>query len=96
MANLQEQYFLKAQKQRKTIRELLENGTSAVLEMPDHEVLYEINVKWLNNHGIDVKTVTDRDGRPICLLDTSKMLTLKPEYEKRYIDQPLFGDENVR
>ena len=96
MANLQELYYQKAQKQRETIRRLLQEGTSASIEMPDHETLYDINVKWLNQHGIDVKTVTDRDGRPICLLDTSKIITLKPDYEKRYVDQPLFGDENVR
>ena len=85
MANLQELYYQKALKQRETIRELIKNSTSA-----------SINIQWLKKHGIDVNTVTDRDGRPICLLDTSKILSLKPEYEKRYLDQPLFGDENVR
>ena len=96
MANLQELYYQKALKQRENIRELLKNGTSASIEMPNHETLFDINVQWLKQHGIDVSIVTDRDGRPICLLDTSKILSLKPDFEKRYIEQPLFGDENVR
>lgn len=96
MANLQELYYQKALKQRESIRELLKNSTSASIEVPEHETLYDINIQWLKKHGIDVNIVTDRDGRPICLIDTSKILTLKPDYEKRYVDQPLYGDENVR
>ena len=96
MANLQELYYQKALKQRDEIRELLKNSTSASIEMPEHETLFDINIQWLKKHGINVNIVTDRDGRPICLLDTSKFLSLKPEYEKRYLEQPLFGDENVR
>ena len=96
MANLQQLYYDKAIKQRKSISTLLQNGTSAILEMPNHETLFDINIKWLKQHGIDVSVVRDRDGRPICLIDTSKMLSLKPEYEKRYIDQPLFDDQNIR
>ena len=96
MASLQELYYQKAQKQRETIRKLLQEGTSAIIEMPNHETLYDINIKWLSKHNIDVTYEKDRDGRPICLLDTNKVMTLKPEFEKRYMDQPLFGDENVR
>lgn len=96
MANLQDLYYKKAQQQRKAIRELLQNGTSALLEMPNHETLFDINIKWLNEYGIDVEVVKDRDGRPICLIDTSRLAEIPKQYEDRYVKAPLFEEENQR
>lgn len=96
MVNLQDLYYQKAQKQRREIGRLLQEGTSAIIEMPEHEVIFDINIKWLRAHKIGVETVRDRDGRPICLIDTSKILELEQRYEDRYTDQPLFEDENIR
>ena len=96
MSSTNDLYIKKVLQQQRTINELLKNCQGATIEIPEHETLFPATVKWLNNHHIDVKQVTDRDGRPICLIDISKMVTLEPRHEQLIIDQPLFSEENVR
>ena len=96
MASIQDIYYQKVLKQKQQIMRILEQSTSASIELPNHEVLYPLNIEWLKENGIETKVVTDRDGRPITLMDTSKVLVLDQALVARYAKKPLFEDQNVR
>lgn len=89
MANLQDIYLKKARAQRENIRKLLEVGTGAILEMPNHDVPFPINIKWLETHGIKVSIEKDRDGRPITLIDTSRVLQMPDRMIQAYVEEGL-------
>lgn len=74
MASLEAFYLEKHKQQRERIRKLLQEGDGAVLEMPNHEVIFPANKKWLEKFGIRTDVTKDRDGRPICSIDIGQML----------------------
>ena len=87
MANINDIFIQKARKQREDIKKLLAEGTSAILEMPNHDIPYPINIKWLEAHNIKVTKTEDRDGRPIAFLDTSRVMELSDRFIQAYISE---------
>lgn len=82
--------------QRRTIKGLIMQASSAVIEIPNHGVLYKENVEWLKKFGITVSEEKDRDGRPIMFLDTREIELEIPQDHKTVLDREPLIDNTLR
>ena len=86
----------KIKAQRGRIKMLIMQGDGAVLEMPNHEVLFNENIEWLKKFGITTEKAKDRDGRTIMFLDVSEIELTIPQDHKRALDMEGLIDNNLR